>query len=120
MIANRRQISIVSLEDCQEISKRMGIEAIKPEWLGANILVRGIEKLAELPVATRLIFPDGTGLICEGENLPCIGPGKIIERMYKQKGLQSQFVPSAHKLRGIVCSVEREGVIHKGDSCKLF
>jgi hypothetical protein len=120
MIANRRQISIVSYEECSQIAGLMGLPAIKPEWLGANIMVSGIEKLTELPPGARLLFPDGTGLICEGENLPCVGPGKVIESFYNQSGLHRKFVPAAHKLRGIVCSVEREGRINKGDSVKII
>ncbi len=119
MIANRRQISIVSVEECQQVADHMGVPEIKPEWLGANLLVSGIEKLTELPLGSRLLFPDGTGLICEGENEPCIGPGKEIEKAYHLEGLHKIFVPSARKLRGIVCSVEREGNISKGDNIKV-
>ncbi|WP_274365645.1 MOSC domain-containing protein [Paenibacillus thermotolerans] len=119
LIANRRQISIVSLEDCALIAEHLGLPEIKPEWLGANIVVSGIETLTELPSGTRLVFPNGTGLICEGENLPCIGPGKVIEAMSGISGIRTKFVPAAKKLRGIVCSVEREGVIAKGDAIKV-
>ncbi|MDF2717386.1 MAG: hypothetical protein K0R28_4311 [Paenibacillus sp.] len=119
MIANRRQISIVSLEECRRIAANMGVPEIRPEWLGANILVSGTDKLTELPAGARLLFPDGTGLICEGENLPCVGPGKVIEDVYKQMGLHRKFVPAARKSRGIVCSVEREGRIRKGDLLQI-
>jgi hypothetical protein len=119
-LANRRQISIVSLEDCEQIARAMNIFEIIPEWLGANIAVREYEQLSQIPIGTRLIFPDGTGLICEGENLPCIGPGREIENVYNILGLKNQFVTAAKKLRGIVCSVEREGIIHKGDTVKIY
>ncbi|MEO2202552.1 MOSC domain-containing protein [Paenibacillus pabuli] len=118
-IANRRQISIVSEEECALIAELMNIPEVRPEWLGANMLVRGIDRLTELPAGTRLLFPDGTGLICEGENLPCVHPGKMIEQVYKQDGLRKKFVPAARKKRGIVCSVEREGVIHTGDTIEV-
>lgn len=120
MIANRRQISIVSYEECTRIAELMGLPAIKPEWLGANMMVSGFDKLTEFPTGARLLFPDGTGLICEGENPPCIGPGKVIESFYNQPGLHCKFVPAAQKLRGIVCSVEREGRISKRDSLKIM
>lgn len=87
-IANRRQISIVSEEECALIAEKMNIPEVRPEWLGANILVRGIDRLTELPAGTRLLFPNGTGLICEGENLPCVHPGKMIEQFYEQDGLR--------------------------------
>ncbi|MCD9025258.1 MOSC domain-containing protein [Cohnella silvisoli] len=120
LIANRRQISIVSQEECELIAIHLGIPEIKPEWLGANIMISGLEKLTELPQGTRLIFPDGTGLICEGENLPCIGPGRVIETICNQSGLSHKFVPAAKKMRGIVCSIEREGCISRGDIIRII
>lgn len=98
----------------------MNIPEVRPEWLGANLLVHGIEQLTELPVGTRLLFPDGTGLICEGENLPCVHPGKVIEQAYEQEGLRKKFVPAARKKRGIVFSVEREGSIRTGDAIEVI
>ncbi len=120
LIANRRQISIVSKEECQRIAERLGVAEIRPEWLGANLLVSGYDDLTQLPQGARLLFPDGTGLICEGENLPCIGPGKEIEAKLNQLGVAAKFVAAAKKSRGIVCSVEREGRIHAGDSMTII
>jgi len=120
LIANRRQISVVSMEDCKRIAERMGIPELKSEWLGANILVAGIEGLTELPQGSRLIFPGGAGLICEGENLPCMGPGKIIESIFGVSTIQKSFVAAARRMRGIVCSVEREGAIHIGDLVRII
>ncbi|RED61768.1 MOSC domain-containing protein [Cohnella lupini] len=119
MIANRRQLSIVSVEECREIAERMGVPEIKPEWLGANILVSGLDKLTALPLGMRMLFPDGTGLICEGENEPCLDPGKLIGKIYGREEIASKFVKAAYKRRGIVCSVEREGKIAKGDAVRI-
>lgn len=99
MIANRRQISIVSEEECALIAEKMNIPEVRPEWLGANILVRGVERLTELPAGTRLLFPDGTGLICEGENLPCVHPGKVIEQVYGLEGLRKNSCQPHAKTR---------------------
>jgi len=120
MIANRRQISMVSYEDCEQIALRMKLPEVRPEWLGANLMIRGFDQLTHLPAGARLIFPDGTGLICEGENLPCIFPGKVIEEVYDIPKLRSKFVPAARKSRGIVCSVEREGTIYQGDTVQII
>ncbi|MCF2946391.1 MOSC domain-containing protein [Paenibacillus tarimensis] len=120
MIANRRQISIVSAEECEEIAVRMGLPEVRAEWLGANILVSGLEGLTSLPRGSRLLFPDGTGLICEGENEPCTGPGAVIGEQYGRPELSGMFVKAAYKRRGIVCSVEREGTINRGDSCEIL
>ncbi|OXM82445.1 MOSC domain-containing protein [Paenibacillus rigui] len=111
MIANRRQISIVSAEECARIASSLGVERILPEWLGANILLSGYEPLTLLPQGARLLFPGGVGLICEGENLPCRGPGKVIADALGDERLEASFVKAAKQLRGIVCSVEREGMI---------
>lgn len=120
MIANRRQISIVSVEECEQIALRMKLPEVKPEWLGANLAIRGLDQLTKLPIGARLLFPDGTGLICEGENLPCIFPGKVIEEIYAIPKLRSKFVPAARQLRGLVCSVEREGSITQGDEVQII
>ncbi|CAN7762615.1 MOSC domain-containing protein [Paenibacillus sp. LjRoot153] len=119
-IANRRQISIVSQEECAIIAKIMGLPEIRPEWLGANLALNGYSGLTCLPLGSRLIFSEGTGLICEGENLPCIGPGKIIADFYGEPELAKTFVKAAFKLRGIVCSVEREGPIVLDDICTII
>lgn len=50
----------------------------------------------------------------------CVHPGKMIEQFYEQDGLRKKFVPAARKKRGIVCSVEREGVIHTGDTIEVI
>lgn len=115
LIANRRQVSLVSVEECAEIAKRLGIAEVKPEWLGANVMISGIDRVTLLPRGTRLLFSSGAGLICEGENLPCVGPGKMIEAALRIDGLHKEFVRAAQRARGIVCSVEREGWICQED-----
>lgn len=119
MIANRRQLSIVSREELAQITYNMKLPDIHPEWLGANLVLSGYGELTQLEVGARLLFPDGTGLICEGENLPCLGPGKVIEHMYEEPGLHLKFVPAARRLRGIVCSVEREGNIDTNERVSI-
>ena len=42
-IRNTRQITIVSEEDMAIVAENMGLEAVKPDWLGANLLVSGIQ-----------------------------------------------------------------------------
>nr|WP_275984032.1 MOSC domain-containing protein [Paenibacillus hamazuiensis] len=120
LIANRRQISIVSVEECERIAGNMGLGEVRPEWLGANLLVEGFPELTLLPQGSRLLFPDGTGLICEGENLPCLGPGRVIEGLFGPQTPGASFVSAAKKLRGIVCSVEREGIIRIGDGIRII
>lgn len=120
MIANRRQLSLVSVEELLATARNLDIEDILPEWLGANILLSGCPELTQLPQGARLIFPEGTGLICEGENLPCKGPGEVIAEQLGRDKLGSRFVKAANKKRGIVCSVEREGRIAEGDAVRIL
>ncbi len=115
-VANRRQITIVSVEECTKIAENMGLPEIRPEWLGANIM------LTHLALGSRLLFAAqaGAGLICEGENLPCLGPGIQIAAFYNRPQLAKDFVKAAARLRGIICSVEREGTIATGDVCRII
>lgn len=121
LILNRRQISIVSVEECSLIAKELGIESISPESLGANMLLSGMTDLTLLPRGARLLFPSGAGLICEGENKPCIHAGKMVQQDYPSRSkLDAAFVIKAKKRRGIVCSVERPGKVQQGDKIRVY
>lgn len=119
-IFNRRQISIVSSEECAVIAEKLGIESVLPEWLGANILVKGFPGITRLPEGSRILFPSGAGLLCEGANPPCIQPGEIIQEIYPDETkLSSRFVKASLGLRGIVAVVERPGKIISRETAKI-
>lgn len=119
-IFNRRQISIVSIEECNEIALKMGVPRILPEWLGANVAVSGMPDLTSLKEGSRIIFPSGAALLCEGENDPCIQPGEVIQSYYPdQPKLAPAFVRHALGIRGIVCIVERPGAVYTGDEIEV-
>lgn len=120
-IFNRRQITIVSEEELAEIAEGLGVEYILPEWLGANLLLNGFPELTKLTMGSRLLFPNGTGLICMGENQPCIFPGEMIQRHYENHPkLAAKFVKAAYKKRGIVCAVECRGEIAEGEEVQIL
>lgn len=120
LIANRRQISIVSAEDNADIAANLGVDEIRPEWLGANVLIRGCKELTLLPQGARLLFASGAALICEGENEPCIGPGEVIAaRCGRDAKFAAKFVKAAKQRRGIVCSVELPGAMAAGDLVRI-
>lgn len=120
-IFNRRQISILSAEECTEIAKTLAIDDVLPEWLGANLLLKGVPDLTSLTIGSRLLFPSGAGLICQGENLPCKLPGEVIQKMNNNRPrLAADFVRAAFKRRGIVCLVERPGKVREGDQVRIL
>jgi len=117
-IRNTRQISIVSIEELTEIATTMGIAELKPEWLGANLLVCGISHFSQIPPSTRMIFSGGASLVVDLENSPCKYPGEIIERHHP--GFGNLFAKAAVGRRGVTAWVEREGHISSGDSISLY
>ncbi len=116
-IRNDRQVSIVSVEELAEVAARMALPEVRPEWLGANLLLEGIPLLTQLPPTTRLFFQQGAVLYISGENNPCVHPGKAIQAVYPQwTGLETAFTRAAVHLRGLVAVVEKPGIIARGDS----
>lgn len=120
-IRNSRQVSIVSAEELAEIAAAMELETVLPEWLGANLLLTGIPRLARMPAGVRLFFASGAVLVSEGENLPCIAPGRVIQAAHPNiPGLAPLFVRAARGRRGIVAWVEKQGHIRVGDEVRLL
>lgn len=119
-IRNDRQVSLVSLEELAEVAAIMKISEIKPEWLGANIMVSGIPNLSLLAWKTRLVFSSGAVLSNLRENNPCPGPAKLIALAYDQPELASLFSKAAMHLRGIVATVELPGIINLGDEIQVI
>ena len=117
-IRNTRQISIISIEELAVIADNMGIAELKPEWLGANLLVSGIPSFSQIPPSTRMIFSGGASLVVDLENSPCKYPGEIIERHHP--GFGNLFAKAALGRRGVTAWVEREGHINTGDSIRLY
>jgi len=117
-LKNRRQVSIVSVEEMAEIAEKLDIPTLPPEWVGANLLVSGIPDLTLLPPSTRMMFSSGATLIIDLENQPCKYPAEIIEKRHPGHG--SAFVAMAKHKRGLVAWVEREGNIASGDTIRLF
>lgn len=117
LIRNERQVSILSVEELDAIARNMGVTAIKPEWLGANIVISGIPNLSMLPPRTLLFFDGGVTLKIDGQNAPCKLAGRAVA-----EGLGSSdpdeaalaFVKAAKRLRGLVAWVEKPGKIATG------
>lgn len=117
-VRNSRQVSILSAEELAEVAERMGIPSVRPEWVGANMVIHGIPDLTLLPPSTRLQFPSGAMLVIDAENHPCRYPADIIAKHHPEatKG----FVSAAMHKRGVVGWVEAEGVICVGDAITIW
>lgn len=119
-IRNSRQVSIVSSAELAEIARALDIPEVKPEWLGANLVVDGIESLSMLPRGSRLFFPGDAVVAVEDQNAPCRGPGRVVAAQHPGRtNLDLDFVKVAKRLRGLVAWVERAGTIHSGDAIEI-
>ena len=58
-ILNRRQITIVSVEELERIAEELGVVSVLPEWLGANLLLKGFSELTNSPWAHESYFQVG-------------------------------------------------------------
>ncbi|MBD1547514.1 MOSC domain-containing protein [Roseibium aggregatum] len=116
-MVNERQISILSVEELAEIAKRMELDALKPEWIGANIVIEGLPSLSLIPPRTRLAFEGGAVIRIDGDNAPCRVAGKAIaENVPGRDGLDLLFAQKARRLRGLVGFVEKPGAVRAGEA----
>jgi hypothetical protein len=117
-IRNVRQLTLVSEEELIEIAALMGIPEMKAEWLGANIVTRGVPDLTMLSSSTRLQFPSGATIVVDLENFPCRQVADVVAQYYPEP--KAGLVASAIHKRGLTAWVEREGTISAGDEIILW
>jgi MOSC domain-containing protein YiiM len=115
VIANTRQVTIVSAEECAALAGLLGIAQVDPGSLGANLMVQGLPALSSLMPATRLQFPSGATIFVTDQNQPCRHPGRLLALQYRRSELQFAFSRLAVGRRGLVGIVEREGGVRTGD-----
>ena len=116
-IRNTRQICILSVEELEAIAGAMGLDALDPRWLGANVVMRGIPDLTQMPPSSRLIFDGGVSLVVDMENAPCRLAADSISMFRPGQG--TSFPKHAQGRRGVTAWVEREGTIEKGERARL-
>lgn len=116
-IANVRQFSVLSAEELVAIAEEVGVGEVRPEWLGASLVVEGIDDFSCLPPSSRLQSETGVTLVVDMENRPCIHPGKELEKDHK--GFGKLFKPAARHRRGVTAWVERPGMLRVGDMMRL-
>lgn len=117
-IRNARQITILSAEELAEIGAALELgEPVKPEWVGANLVLRGVPELTQAPPGSRMLFEGGAALTIDLENGPCKYPAEVIEAAHPGKGLR--FPKAAMGRRGLTAWVEKTGEIAVGETCRL-
>jgi hypothetical protein len=119
LVRNDRQVSLVSSEELAQVAAALGLPDIRPEWLGANLLTAGLPALTLLPAGTRLFFGGGAVLLVSGENLPCSGPGRVLQGLFPASAAAKEFPRAALHKRGLVAVVERPGIIQVGERVSL-
>lgn len=105
-----RQISIVSEEEMAVVAERLGLPAIDPGAIGANLVISGVPRLSYLPAGTRITFASGATLVVEGSNAPCRHAGRGLAAVNPGRDdLDLAFPEKAKRHRGVVASVDRAG-----------
>ena len=117
LVANTRQVSILSAEELAQIAERMGLPALSPTLLGATMVIDGIPDFSHIPPGSRLQGPSGATMVVNLNNRPCTIPSHAIEATHPDYG--AAFTAAANGRRGVVAWVEREGSFALGDSLRL-
>ena len=117
VIRNERQVSLVAADELVAIARGMSVDLIRPEWLGANLVISGIPNLSLLPPRTLLFFDGGVTLKIDGQNSPCKLAGRAVAEGLGHADIAETalaFVNAAKRLRGLVAWVEKPGTINAG------
>jgi MOSC domain-containing protein YiiM len=119
---NERQLSLVAPDELMIVAGRMGIAEVKPEWIGANLLIDGVPRLSMLPAGSLMFFKGGVTLKVDAQNGPCRIAGRAIAEnagMADRDAGALLFPKVAKRLRGLVAWVERPGTISRGEDVSI-
>lgn len=126
VLRNDRQISALCPAELAEVARRLAIPELRPEWIGANLLIAGLEHFSGVAPGSRLAFggcwggkgrfDGGAVLRVEAYNKPCRQSGRSIATAAGRPELELAFVAAAANLRGLVLSVDVAGPIARGDA----
>ncbi len=115
-IRNERQLSLLDVEELRLVARRLNIPELLPEWIGGNLLIKGLPNLTRLPPRTILKFEGGVTIRIDGDNGPCRESGRAIAAQFEGRDdIEHEFSKQAKNLRGLVGWVEKEGTIHTGE-----
>ena len=116
-IRNERQLSVMSQEEIDAIAAKCGLDWLDPALLGCSIVVKGISDFTHVPPSSRLQAENGTTIVVDMENRPCVLPGREIEAAHPETGVL--FKTAAQGRRGVTAWVQHEGAIKVGDKLRL-
>lgn len=119
---NERQLSLVAADELAIVAERMGLKEIKPEWIGANLLIEGVPRLSMLPAGSLLFFKSGVTIKVDAQNGPCRIAGRSVAenaRMADHEAGSLLFPKAAKRLRGLVAWVEKPGTIKAGEEISV-
>ncbi|MEZ5805652.1 MAG: molybdenum cofactor sulfurase [Rhizobiaceae bacterium] len=119
---NERQLSLVAPDELMIVAGRMCIAEVKPEWIGANLLIDGVPRLSMLPAGSLMFFKGGVTLKVDAQNGPCRIAGRAIAEnagMADRDAGALLFPKVAKRLRGLVAWVERPGTISRGEDVSI-
>ncbi|MET3577813.1 hypothetical protein ABID19_000828 [Mesorhizobium robiniae] len=119
---NERQLSVVAADELAIVAGRMGIAEIRPEWIGANLLIEGLPHLSMLPSGTLLFFKGGVTIKVDAQNGPCRIAGRSVAEnagMADHETGALLFPKVAKRLRGLVAWVEKPGRITTGEEISV-
>lgn len=116
-IRNERQLSVLSQEEIDAIAAECGLETLDPALLGCSIVVKGISDFTHVPPSSRLQAENGTTIVVDMENRPCVLPAREIEIDHPTHG--KPFKAVAQGRRGVTAWVQHEGMLKVGDILRL-
>ncbi|TGU93858.1 MOSC domain-containing protein [Mesorhizobium sp. M00.F.Ca.ET.151.01.1.1] len=119
---NERQLSIVAADELAIVAERMGLTEIKPEWIGANLVIKDVPHLSILPAGTLLFFKGGVTLKVDAQNGPCRIAGRSIAENVGMPDVEAGallFPKAAKRLRGVVAWVEKPGIVRAGEEISV-
>ncbi len=113
---NEQQVSILADDELAAVASDLGIDELKPEWIGGNMVLDGIAHLSLLPPRTLLMFEGGVTIRVDGGRGPCRYAGRSIADQFEGRDdLEFAFPKLAKHRRGLVGWVEVPGVIKPGE-----
>jgi hypothetical protein len=119
---NERQLSVVASDELALVASRMALAEIKPQWIGANLVIDGVPRLSLLPAGTLLFFANGVTVKVDAQNGPCRIAGKSIAEHADMEDVAAGallFPKAAKRLRGLVGWVEKPGTVAVGEKVSV-